>query len=404
MIVLKVTYVIICVTVLFFLVLPFFTVILSLLKKEKIRQGAGQKHDFACIITAYKNIDMSLPLIDSLLSQDYKDYFIYLVADDCDTSKIDFDHPNVVLLHPEKKLSSKVKSMLHAVANFKRKHSAIVIFDPDNLATPNFLSLLNDYLNAGFSAVQGKRTAKNLDTIYACADATGEIYKNYVERYVPYLLGSSPTIAGSGMAVKTELFKEFLNNNRITESLKHGRVIPAEDKILQNDLVGKKFQIAFANEAIIFDEKISSAGQVERQRSRWLYSYFENFPNTFRFILKGLKNRNVNQLLFGLITMSPPLFLLLLTSITLCALSYFVSPLLFISFLVGITIFIGNIFIALLLSKAPMKIWMSVWGIPFFIFNQALGLCKMARSRNDFLHTSHNRKVSLKDVMSMEKS
>ena len=402
--ILKLIFFIISLVILFYLVFPFMSVTIALLKKEKTKQGTGQEFDFACIITAYKNIDISLPLIDSLLNQDYKNHLIYLVADDCDISHIKLKNPYVIVLQPDKILSSKVKSMIYAVDNFRRNHNAVVIFDPDNLAMPDFLSSLNKYLDAGFNAVQGKRTAKNLDSIYACADATGEIYKNYVERYVPYLLGSSPTIAGSGMAVKTELFKDFLQNKRIQSSLQLNRVIPAEDKILQNVLVDNKHQIAFAKNAILFDEKINSANQVERQRSRWLYSYFENFPNALRFLSKGVTNFNINQLLFGFTTMSPPLFLLFLTAIAFTVFSYFISFPLFVCFLAGITLFVINIFMVLLLSKAPIEIWKSIWGIPFFIFKQVKGFFKMGRSRNDFLHTSHNRKVSLQEVMSVEKS
>lgn len=198
---LKLLYILICVLLLFYLVFPFITVIASLIVKEKPLQKTAGKNDFACIITAYQNIQIALPLVDSLLKQAYPAYLIYIVADDCDVAGVNFSNPNVILLKPQQKLSSKVKSIIHAIENFRRTHDAVVIFDTDNLAKTDFLTVLNDYLNAGFKAVQGQRTAKNLDTVYACADATGEIYKNYVERYVPYVLGASATIAGSGMAV-----------------------------------------------------------------------------------------------------------------------------------------------------------------------------------------------------------
>ncbi len=383
---------------LFYMVFPFITVIISLFTKERKIRTSNNEVDFACIITAFKNIRTALPLVDSLLKQSYSNHLIYLVADGCDTSNIHFSSPNVILLKPPQQLSSKVKSIIHAIENFKRNHDAVVIFDPDNLAKADFLSVLNNYMNAGFKAVQGQRTAKNLDTIYACADATGEIYKNYAERWVPYLLGSSPTIAGSGMAVTTALFNEYLKCPDISENLKANRVIAAEDKILQNFLVGKGHQIAFAKDALLYDEKISTGSQVQRQRSRWLYSYFENLRNSVSFIPKGLFGFNVNQFIFGLTTSAPPLFILLFSSLATAVCAAFVSKPLFYGLLSGMLIFTGNIFLVLILSNAPSQIWKSLWSLPLFVFRQFLALANMRQSRKDFMHTQHRKALTLDQV------
>lgn len=389
---------VVCTATMFYLVLPFITVIASLFVKEKAVSSSGRQRDFACIITAYQNISIALPLVDSLLKQSYSNYSIYLVADGCDVSGVSFSNPKVILLKPEQKLSSKVKSIMHAMRHFRRHHDAVVIFDPDNLATSDFLCILNNYMHAGFKAVQGQRTAKNLDTIYACADATGEIYKNYVERYAPYVLGSSPTIAGSGMAVDTALFTDYLNTEKISASLRSSEVIVAEDKILQNFLVDKGFQIAFARSAVLYDEKISTGSAVERQRSRWLYSYFENLPNTLSFIRKGLLSFNRNQLLFGLTTSSPPLFILLFGALLEAAVAFFYSNTLFLCLISGITIFGGNILLVLVLSHAPAEVWKSLWGLPLFICRQSLALLKMRQSKKDFMHTQHSKAVTLEEV------
>src|SRR5690606_12417664 len=99
--------------------------------------------------------------------------------------------------------------MHYALENFVRKHEYIAIFDPDNLAHSQFLQECNNYIFKGYKAIQGRRTAKNLDTQTACLDAMGEIYYNYMTKKVPYFLGSSSIIAGSGMVIETNLFKNF---------------------------------------------------------------------------------------------------------------------------------------------------------------------------------------------------
>ena len=73
-----------------------------------------------------------------------------------------------------------------------------------------------------------------------------------------------------------------------------------EDKILQNNLLYKDEKIVYAKNAIVFDEKVVSGDQVETQRSRWLFSYFQNLPNSSGLILKGLTRFSWNQFFFGL--------------------------------------------------------------------------------------------------------
>lgn len=408
------------IAVIFFLVFPFLTVVLSLFKKEKQVQSLKnegdtplEEHDFACVITAYKNIDIALPLVDSFLKQEHKNRVIYLVADGCDTAPFythfgDAIPPDVVLLKPEKDLNAKVKSIIHGVNNFVRDHEYILILDPDNLAKPDFLTIINQYIHAGFDAVQGKRTAKNLDTIYACGAATGELYKNYIERYVPYVLGSSATIAGSAMAVEASLYKAYLHSEEIRQCLDAGQVIVAEDKLLQNFLVTKGYRIAFAQDAIMYDEKVSEGEQVKRQRKRWLFSYFQNIPNSIKFLLQGALKLNVNQLLLGLAAIAPPLFILLFAALGLgladltLAITGWLPATWVLAMVAAVFTFIANIFFVLYLAKAPQKVWASLWGIPFFIGQQVLALLKMGKARKDFLVTTHTKKVSLEEVMKGE--
>ena len=384
---------------LFFLILPFIMVLFSVVSKEKALNKVNKEVDFACIITVYQNIDLGLHLLNSLLKQRYGNFCVYLVVDNCDMPDIDLNDSKVTILKPEHVFESKVKSIKHAVNNFVRHHEAIVVFDPDNLVKTDFLSTLNDYLNAGYKAVQGRRVAKNLDTIYACADATGEIYKNYIERYAPFILGSSATISGSGIAVESGLYKAFLESEKVNTYLKENRPIVAEDKFLQNFLVSRDYQVAFAKDAILFDEKVSSASQVKSQRSRWLFSYFENVTSAWNLLLKGLKNRDKNQIIIGLTTLSPPLFILLLTSLICGFINLFISVGMSVLMFTGILVFTLNIFLVLIISGAPKQIWKSIWGIPIFVFNQFLALSKMKTSRKIFLQTKHTRKVSLEEVL-----
>lgn len=396
-------YLIISAILIFFLVFPFLKVFFSLFVKEKLTtKPPFKEYGFACIITAYRNADISKPLIESLLKQNYRNHKIYLVADNCDISDFDLEHENLKVFCPNPPLNLKAKSIIHAIENFDRNHEFIAVFDADNLAHPNFLAELNKYANNGYTAIQGQRTAKNLDTLYACADATGEFYKNYIERYVPYLLGSSSVISGSGMAVESELYKAYLNGPEIQQGKEKWKKMLQEDKILQNDLLGKNEKIVYAWDAVVYDEKVTTADGVETQRSRWLFSYFQNLPNSSGLILKSIKNLSWNQFLFGLITIAPPLFIMVFLSGLMALIGLFVMPVVTVAFVAALTIFVGTIFWTLYLSKVPAQIWKAIWGMPLFVARQVTALFKMGNPNKNFKHTEHTRNVSIDEVLTKE--
>jgi glycosyltransferase involved in cell wall biosynthesis/cellulose synthase/poly-beta-1,6-N-acetylglucosamine synthase-like glycosyltransferase len=382
--------------ILFFLLLPFFNVFFSLLiPRKKLKKNFDKKYDFAAVITAYKDADIAVHCVDSILKQKYENYIVYLVADQCEISNINFESDKVVILRPEEKLGSKVKSIRHAINNFRRKHEAVIIFDPDNLAHPHMFSQMNLFFNNGYKAVQGRRAAKNTETVYSSLDAMGEYYYNYVNKYAPYKLRSSSPIAGSGMALDYNLYVEHLNSYD-TDSAK---VIVAEDKILQAEIVAKGYQIAFARDAIIYDEKVSSGEQVERQRTRWINSYFKYSAKAVQIIFQGIINFSWNQFLFGLNIFLPPLFLLILASGFFFILNFFIDKQMFIVWLCAIVTFILNFNAALLLSNVEKEIWKSMWGIPLFMFNQIMALLKIKRSNKDFMETEHTKLLTIDDVL-----
>ncbi len=386
--------------IVFFLVLPFTEVLFSFFINEKLKTVAKPVNfDFGCIITAYKNAGIAKGLVQSLLVQHHSNFTIYLVADACDISGWDLAHEKLVVLRPPEPLNLKAKSIIYAIENFRSDHDFIAVFDADNLAHPDFLLEINQYANAGFTCIQGQRTAKNLDTIYACADATGEFYKNYLERLLPFRLGSSAVISGSGMAVEATLYKAYLASPEIEQGKHLWKRMLQEDKILQNFILRENGRIAYAWDAIVYDEKVTTASAVETQRSRWLFSYFQNLPNSIGILRRGLLGLSFNQSLFGLITLSPPMFILLIAALLLMIAGTFILPWMAVMMASAIAVFCANILLALYLSHAPTKVWRALWALPLFVWNQAKALLKTGNPDKNFKHTEHNRNVDIEEVM-----
>lgn len=384
------------------LTFPFITVVIAyVLGKEKLvsRYFPERDFDFACIITAYKNVGIAGPLVESLLRQTHGNFTIYLVADDCPDFDFGVHDERFLLLRPETPLRLKIKSIIHATRHFRREHEYIVVFDADNLAHPKFLAEINRYANADYRCIQGQRTAKNLDTTFAALDSLGEHYKNYTERYVPHMLGCSAVISGSGMATETGLYKAYLDSPEIAQGKEKGKKMLQEDKILQNFVLRKDKKIAYARQAIVYDEKVDTGEAVETQRSRWLYSYFQNLPNATDLIWLGVTRFSFNQLYFGLITFAMPMFILVGMGGLLVLLGVSISPHGSEAIIAAIFIFVFNILLCLKLDHAPPPVWKAVRSAPKFIWRQLVGLLKMTDPNKNFIHTEHKKMVSVDDVL-----
>jgi len=387
-----------------FLISPFLIVFFSLIVGKKTPKNKTSKNfDFACIITAYKDASIAMHTLDSILAQNHKNYMVYLVADDCEVSSISLNSGQAVLLTPVLPLKSKLKSIDYAITNFVRKHDAIVIFDPDNLAHPDCLAEINNFHNLGYGAVQGRRTAKNLDSFYACLDAAGEYYYNYVQRQGPFSLGSSATIAGSGMSIITESYVNFLNSELIQQYHAADKVIVAEDKMLQVELVKHGNIIAFAPNAIIYDEKVVSGQQVQRQRTRWINSYFIHLKDGLGLLGTGFKRMSFNQIFFAYTSILPPMFIQVGLALVFSFINIFISFSHFLLVLGALMIFAFNFMFTLYLGKAPIQVWKSLWGLPLFISKQVLALFHLGSSNKDFLVTEKKSQVKLEDLVEASK-
>ena len=378
-----------------FLVLPLVSTLASVLRRYPPAPPAAAKTDFGCIITAYKNIDIARQLVHSLLKQEYPHFHVYLVADACQEFTLE-EHSQLTIIRPENALGSKVKSLLAGMNAFIRPHDALIVFDPDNLAHPDCLSELNDWFCAGYKAVQGQRVAKNLDTRYACMDALGEYYYNYSVREVPFRLGSSSTISGSAMAVETGVFRKYLQH------LQAGgidRVIVAEDKILQIFLVDEGYTRAYAPNAFVFDEKVSSGGAVSRQRTRWLNAWFSHTGHGLNTLLKGIAAGSFNRFYFGLLNISPPMFMLVAASVFTGFAALFVAPLVSGVLVIGTACFALNFFLCLKLNHTPKPVLEAFFSLPLFVLNQITALLQIKKSDKDFMATTHTRFLGIDEVM-----
>ena len=345
--------------------------------------------DYGVIVTAYEYTQQLPAVVASLLKLDYERFHIYVVADKCDITGLHFPADRVSLLRPEQVLGSNTRSHFYAIRNFIRPHSHLTIIDSDNLTDPQYLNELNVYFNAGFQAVQGVREAKNLDSTYACLDAARDIYYHFYDGKVLFGAGSSATLAGSGMAFTTALYKECLGHLDVTGA--------GFDKVLQDGIVSRKYRIAFAEKAIVYDEKTTGSDQLVKQRARWINTWFKYFALGFKIFFSGLTSFNWNQTLFGLVLLRPPLFIFLILSVFFMFLNLFISIPVAITWFVGLCVFVTGFYISLKRSHTDARIYQSLVNIPKFISFQLLALLN-ARKANQISVATRSSQTDRKQI------
>jgi len=379
----------------FFLIFHGLGWLISLVKFRKVNVLENVDRKYACIITAYKNADISIPLIESLQNQAYENYEIYLIADQCNPLLCNQirETYNINVIVSENPLNSKIKSIKRVYSELNSSFDAVVIFDPDNLAHPQYLLEINKYMNAGYEAVQGKRTAKNLNTTVACLDALGEFYYNVNTRLLPFKIGSSATIAGSGMAIKYSLYQDYLNLEELTES--NGKIVNSEDKVLQNYIVGSNKIIAYASNAVVYDEKIETSSQMQRQRTRWINTWFRHVSESIFLFKRG----TWNTLWFAFLTIYPPMFLICISTLILIFIDLLAMPSMLIVLIGSITLYISHFIYSLKLANAPLVVFKSITYIPLFICNQVISLVQMGKTKNDFLVTEHTNTIRINEIL-----
>lgn len=360
--------------------------------KRPVRAGTRtdqDEGDYAVIVTAYEQTD-SLPMVvDSILKARHSNYLIYVVADKCDISSLKFTDERVIILRPERTLASNTRSHFYAIQRFRRPHDRLTIIDSDNLVAPDYFEALDESFAQGYEAVQGLRKAKNMDTVYARLDAARDLYYHFYDGKILFGLGSSATLAGSGMAFTVSLYRECLEHLDVTGA--------GFDKVLQYQILKRDKRIAFNPNAAVYDQKTAYAGQLVNQRARWINTWFRYFTYGFDLSARGLRRASANQLLFGFTLLRPPLFLFLGLSLVFLTVNIFVNPWLAVGWAAGLFVFVVGFLLALYRSGADNRIYSALKGIPVFVGYQLVSLVKARRANRISVATKHYVKTETRE-------
>lgn len=335
---------------------------------------------FLILFPAYKEDRVIVNAVEKFLLQEYPTdhYTVAVISDHMQPETNDYLRTLPIrLLTPTFEKSSKAKAMQYAINEVQGNFDNVVILDADNVVRPEFLSQLN-ILCSIYDAIQCHRCAKNANNDVAVLDGASEEINNTIFRKAHNRLGLSSALIGSGMCFDYELFKK---NVFMLQTA-------GEDREMEALLLNQEVFIKYAPDIHVFDEKVSSQDNFQRQRMRWMTAQVQSLlyqlPKIPNAIIHGKINfidKTIQQALV------PRSILIVLTG-GISILMTIIVP----EWCEKWWILFGLLAIALFIalpSQLRFRSFAKVFAIPGLVLRMLKNILHIDRKNTDFIHTEH---------------
>ena len=232
-------------------------------------QQYPQSHDFkrfAILIPAYKEDNVILDCIHSVLQQTYPEqlYDVIVVSDGMDdaTNHLLYLESRITLLKIQEQESSKAKALRLATEHISYlRYDYVIILDADNLIPTDYLYELNKAVSQGAKAIQTHRKAKNLNSDTAILDAVIEEMNNTIFR---------KDTSNQDSPQHSSAREWSLISNGLSKIIIHTHSA-GEDKELEELLLSQGIHIEYADSIETLDENgYKNADSMRHQRRRWM--------------------------------------------------------------------------------------------------------------------------------------
>jgi 1,2-diacylglycerol 3-beta-glucosyltransferase len=278
---------------------------------------------FAILVPAHNEELLISALCENLLSIDYPPRLreIYVVADNCDdkTAQLCAKYAINVLVRHEAKCLGKGFAIQWALERIPLdKFDAILMVDADTHVDPLILRELNSWTNSGERALQCYIKIPNRgDSWFTQLLSVARVINGLLYHHSKQKLGLSSYLMGTGICFRTDLLR---NKGWTAFSI-------AEDWEYYAQLIEDRVRIAFAVNAIVFQQESRSLDQATSQRLRWASGKFNVARKLgWRLFVKGLRENDWFTLDASLALIFPNYSLLVnLTILTLVATFLFPS-------------------------------------------------------------------------------
>ncbi len=363
-----------------------FLSVAGLFYKKTFTLPSVKKGRFAILIPAYQYDDLILESATEALKQNYpKELFdVFAITDHIKPETIQtLQQLKVNVINVSFEKSTKAKALNFAFSKIDENlYDYALILDIDNLMEPLLLEKLNTFHEKGFIAIQAHRTTKNTNTNFAVLDAISEEINNHVHRKAHRVLNLASILIGSGMSFKYSYIKNLMFN---VES-------SVEDKEIEMAILKDENDIAYIDDALVYDEKVAKSEVFANQRIRWVYSQLFALKLHFKDGMLSLLKGNISYFIKVVELMLIPKvmlvgFLGILLVITLLTGFYtyaLLTAITFFFYVVALLIAVpGNYYNTNTLS--------AVLSIPKAFVLMTLTLFKLDKAKKSFIPTHHEK-------------
>ena len=335
---------------------------------------------FLILFPAYNEDRIIVNAVEQFLLQDYpKTHYTVVVISDHMQPKTneDLGKMPIKLLTPTFEKSSKARALQYAMNHVEGDFDNVVVLDADNVVRTDFLSQLN-ILCTVYDAIQCHRCAKNANNDVAVLDGASEEINNTLFRKAHNRLGLSSALIGSGMCFNYNLFKQNVFQLKTA----------GEDREMEALLLKQGIFIKYAPDIHVFDEKVSSQDNFQRQRMRWMTAQIQSLLNQLPQIPQAIIHGNINfidkTIQQALIPRSILIVLFAVISVLMTLLVY--------EWCMKWWVLLGLLTIALFIAlPAPLrfKSFRKALAIPGLVLRMLKNILHIDRKNTDFIHTTH---------------
>jgi cellulose synthase/poly-beta-1,6-N-acetylglucosamine synthase-like glycosyltransferase len=349
------------------------------IKKEK------PSYKILVLIPAYKEDNVIIEVARQALQQSYPQN-LYEVAVICDSLKQEtmmaLRSLPITLLEVKFSNPTKAKAINSALQQFFG-YDLTVVLDADNIMDFYFLEKVSQAFTEGYTVVQGHRIAKNTNTSIALLDAISEEINNHIFRKGHCALSLSSALIGSAMAFDFQFFKQTMA--KIT-------AVSGFDKELELAILKDRRYIYYAEDALVYDEKVQRIVDFKNQRTRWIAAQLNFLTNYFFTGIFQLVKGNVAYFdkLFQFM-LPPRLILLGLTIGTTLLLALLQHIPLFIFSSALVLLLLVSLFLSIPNALLKKMSWREVFAIPILFIQFIFSVFQIRKARYTFIHTPHGQ-------------
>lgn len=362
-----------------------FYALVSLFSRNGIKTvDVPESHEstFLVLFPAYSEDRVIVGSVKKFLLQNYPQdkYHVAVISDHQQesTERLLSGLP-VTLLRPVFDKSSKAKALQYAISEVSGQYDYVVVLDADNIVETDFLHRLNILLKEGYKAVQCHRCAKNSDSSVSVLDGVSEEINNTLFRKAHNLIGLSSALIGSGMCFDYSWF-----SSHVTKLTTAG-----EDRELEVFLLREGIYIKYADNILVFDEKVSSADNFQRQRQRWMSAQVNCFLSMLRHLPEAFVRLNVNYVDKTVQQMLVPRSMLLLCLLFMSLVMSAAAPWWSIKWWSLLVLTGLSLFLAIPARLRTKSVFSKVGTLLRLSIKMARNVRHIDHKNEDFIHTDH---------------